>query len=882
MQIVIHCGGMPFNGATIPNGESLGGSESAAYFMAKELADLGHNVICFTSSQEMGKFDGVNYQFVGKMNQVNPLGENFHTIMQVPHDVVIVQRHPMAFIRPLNSKLNIWWLHDLALIRNGGIVNHHLPYIDQVLCVSEFHKKQVVKNWDIPEDFITATHNGVDYSLFTPVREIQNREEKSVVFAARPERGLEEIIRPKTGLAELLPDYSFHICTYKNVPDHMRGFYEYCWQRCAELPNVSNHGFLGKRELYELIGRCMLYIYPTSFEDTSNIMILESNAVGTPFVGLDNHAALPETGAGGGCYWVGMTDTYQYSVPDKTNLSEGDLERFADKIKYICESESKWHQLHKKALEKKQDWKSAALQWDELFRNLLAQKCDDKRRLFKHLEHYSDVYCIKDAAKAQLEDNYAFMYSGDYAGHYDRYYQYEEDRGVKYGPEDLTGNPRFEHTSKIVGDLIQAFALKNVSFQNVLDYGCAHGHYVMNLAKRFPAIGYKDHPGWRAHIHHLERTDLEEIFGSQRGYNLQGLPHSANLGHYFVTFENSPEPLGQIDLKRKLAEQAPQETVSACLIVKNGENSLGRTLDSIEGLYDELIIGIDETTTDETERVCEKYNAQYFKIKSPIETGFAAARNLTIEQAQMDWVFWIDSDEVMENGDNLKKYLRANCFDSYGIKQHHFAIEPEGILKTDYPARLFRNHRGFKFYGHVHEHPEKGKMNDGAGKVYIVPDVAIMHNGYATEAKRRKRFERNFPLMRIDHEKNPDRQLGIFLWMRDLAHLCKYTMERNGMQITDEIKGWANEGIDIYRSMLEMEKPSIRLLLDGLLYQSELARIALNGNAIEFSFEYQSAKGNPIKPKVPLHGYFAKAMDIMKLAEVLIDENTKYYEDRYF
>ena len=58
MHIVIHAAGLPFNGQTIPSGESLGGSESAAYFMAKELVELGHKVVCFTNSKDMGKFDG--------------------------------------------------------------------------------------------------------------------------------------------------------------------------------------------------------------------------------------------------------------------------------------------------------------------------------------------------------------------------------------------------------------------------------------------------------------------------------------------------------------------------------------------------------------------------------------------------------------------------------------------------------------------------------------------------------------------------------------------------------------------------------------------------------------------------------------------------------
>jgi len=77
MHIAIHASGMPFNGATIPNGKSLGGSESAAYYMAKELANLGHNVVVFTRSKEKGRWDGVLYEYHGDISDTYPLGDRF-------------------------------------------------------------------------------------------------------------------------------------------------------------------------------------------------------------------------------------------------------------------------------------------------------------------------------------------------------------------------------------------------------------------------------------------------------------------------------------------------------------------------------------------------------------------------------------------------------------------------------------------------------------------------------------------------------------------------------------------------------------------------------------------------------------------------------------
>jgi 2-polyprenyl-3-methyl-5-hydroxy-6-metoxy-1,4-benzoquinol methylase/glycosyltransferase involved in cell wall biosynthesis len=973
MQIVIHCGGMPFNGATIPSGESLGGSESAAYFMARELRKLDHQVVVFTTYKpkdgEPTAFDGVNYSYMGRQDVQTPLGDVFHTIMRVPHDVCIVQRAPMAFYRPLNTKLNIWWLHDIALIRQANQVIHHMPFIDQILTVSNWHKNQVSKVYDIPPEMITATTNGVDYELFDKFknRTLDQREPKSLVFAARPERGLREIIR-EGGLAELLPDCKFHVCTYKNVAPHMQGLYNYCWKRCDMLPNVTNHGFLGKHDLYDLISRCMLYVYPTCFEDTSNIMILEANAVGTPYVAPQDLAALPETGSNAGMFWVPISQNYQYGDPERSELKDADLKKFADTISHIFNSlETQWKPMHRRALEKKQSWADAAIQWDALFKKLLADRCDNEDRIFHHLEKMSDVYFVRDRYKDRMKKNYHFIYSGEYKKHYDNYYEYEKKRGVNYGPESLQGNPRFEHTARIVNELKP---------QTILDYGCAHGHYVLNLKKRWPhlkidgidlnqrnidiakkwlsddfpeawrkqeimflcgdvhsqstqavlkgakydliiaaeilehvaepaalceklheylapggwmlitvpygpweAIGYLEHPGWRAHIHHFERQDLMDIFAGQNDYRLQAVPHSDHLGHYILIYRPSDKPLGKIDYNRKITQQAPRETVSACLIVKNGEHDLGRTLKSIQPIYNELIIGIDETTTDETKRIAELFNANWFYIKSPLEIGFDKARNETIKRAKMDWIFWIDSDEILENAQNLNKYLRPNVFNGYGLKQHHFAVEPEGILKTDFPCRLFRNNKSLKFYGHVHEHPET-EMNKGPGKVYIIPDVAITHTGYGTEITRRKRFERNFPLMQIEREKNPDRNLSRFLWLRDLVQLCKYETERNGAA---DIKKYTTEAIETWREIISQESPNIRLILDSLPYYSDACVLKNQGQAIEFHLEYGSSKFKPMDKKpIPLHGYFDSENDIKNLVNVLINENIKYYNERYY
>ena len=109
MQIVLHAGGIPFNGNTIKE-RSLGGSESAAYYTAKEFASRGHQVVVFTEHQEGGEFDGVTYVPMGARTQEKPMGENWHFYCEnTPHEVNIIQRQPGGFMFHIQSKINLWW-----------------------------------------------------------------------------------------------------------------------------------------------------------------------------------------------------------------------------------------------------------------------------------------------------------------------------------------------------------------------------------------------------------------------------------------------------------------------------------------------------------------------------------------------------------------------------------------------------------------------------------------------------------------------------------------------------------------------------------------------------------------------------------------------------
>ncbi|MCH8346766.1 MAG: glycosyltransferase, partial [Chloroflexi bacterium] len=404
---------------------------------------------------------------------------------------------------------------------------------------------------------------------------------------------------------------------------------------------------------------------------------------------------------------------------------------------------------------------------------------------------------------------------------------------------------------------------------------------------------------WRGHIQHLETADLFALFGRHPDFAIDHLFWQTwrdhPIGWSFMTFRKPVAPSGKLELAARLAVQAPRETLSVCIITRANTKTLAKCLEHLKGRADQIVIGIDMGADAHGPKegaawgIAEQYGAEAFGIVSPLEQGFDAARNETIQRAVGDWILWIDDDEDLIHPERLHKYLRPNCYDGYAILQTHFALEPKGVLKSDYPCRLFRNRRGMRFYGVVHEHPEL-KFNEGPGRIFMIPDVEIAHNGYVTEKARRLRFERNFPLMKRDREKYPERKLGRFLWLRDLTHQNRFDFEKFHA-VTDEMRQRADEGIAVWRALVA--EGEARLATDGLPYYSDLAEMT-QGPVIEYTFAtHVKALGGEKKTANPIpamdnpgdssiRGLFANMDDLRAYTDLTRDEMCKdIVEGRY-
>lgn len=177
-------------------------------------------------------------------------------------------------------------------------------------------------------------------------------------------------------------------------------------------------------------------------------------------------------------------------------------------------------------------------------------------------------------------------------------------------------------------------------------------------------------------------------------------------------------------------------TISLCMIVKNEEDSLGRCLDSVKGVPDEIII-VDTGSTDRTKEIALSHGANVYDFEWIDD--FAAARNYAFGKATQEYQLWLDADDVFDPIDREKLFALKLSLDpavDSVTMTYNLAFDAEGNPTSSLRRnRLVRRDRNYKWIGPVHEYLEV------FGRI-IHSDVAVAHR------KERAYTDRNLRIYR--------------------------------------------------------------------------------------------------------------------------------------
>ena len=205
------------------------------------------------------------------------------------------------------------------------------------------------------------------------------------------------------------------------------------------------------------------------------------------------------------------------------------------------------------------------------------------------------------------------------------------------------------------------------------------------------------------------------------------------------------------------------------MIAKNEEKFLEQCLNSVNGLADEIVL-VDTGSTDKTKEIAKKFNAKIFDFKWIDD--FSAARNESLKHAAKDWILVLDADETLdeEGRKAIKELVNGKENDAFLFLQKNYTNETSiaGFVNDQHNhngktyagwygsfiARLFRNKKGYKFEGTVHELVEPSIENK-KGKI-AATNIVLHHYGNSDSSvvKEKRKFYLELCKKKVEEKKD--------------------------------------------------------------------------------------------------------------------------------
>jgi glycosyltransferase involved in cell wall biosynthesis len=168
--------------------------------------------------------------------------------------------------------------------------------------------------------------------------------------------------------------------------------------------------------------------------------------------------------------------------------------------------------------------------------------------------------------------------------------------------------------------------------------------------------------------------------------------------------------------------------LSVVIITYNEERNIGRCLDSVKTIADEVVV-VDSFSTDNTRKICEAAGAKF--IQNPFQ-GHIHQKNFAISQATFPHQLSLDADEVLTGmlAEEIKKVKENWLYDGYRMNRlanycgqwiRHCGWYPDPKL------RLYDTRKGR--WGGMDPH-DKFEMQPGAISGFLKGD--LLHYTYNT------------------------------------------------------------------------------------------------------------------------------------------------------
>ena len=189
--------------------------------------------------------------------------------------------------------------------------------------------------------------------------------------------------------------------------------------------------------------------------------------------------------------------------------------------------------------------------------------------------------------------------------------------------------------------------------------------------------------------------------------------------------------------------------ISACYIVRDEAEELVRSIRSLAGFYDELVV-VDTGSKDRTRECAAALGARVYRFAWCDD--FAAARNFALGKLTGDWAIFLDADEYYTGSVSLRTYLKNLVRNKKsagepldGVMLALYDVSATGEVDQSpllYCCRLLRVAPEIRYGGRIHE-----QIGNARGPLTLVRaprELSLYHTGYQ---QNERKFRRNLHIL---------------------------------------------------------------------------------------------------------------------------------------
>ncbi|NLS78856.1 MAG: glycosyltransferase [Chloroflexi bacterium] len=254
-KIAFYCySNMVFDDSYLDN-QGLGGAESALVQLSRELVRQGCEVTIFNRCPSPSSVqNGVTYRF-----NTDPI------LFEEEWDELVLFREgvPLEFWQQVKAKRKVFFSTDQYTNIQFPWPTHVFPYVDQIVCISPYHRQFMLEYWGAPEAKTTYTNLGVHWPDYAGVAAWNAGPKRpyQLIYDSVPTRGLAHLadifprIRRAVPHAELVVTADFSLWGSMPGNEGYRAMF-------AQMPGVRFVGKVPRRELIRLQKESSLHVFP--------------------------------------------------------------------------------------------------------------------------------------------------------------------------------------------------------------------------------------------------------------------------------------------------------------------------------------------------------------------------------------------------------------------------------------------------------------------------------------------------------------------------------------------------------------------------------------------------------------------------------------------